>query len=145
MSLLESLGQASAAGFGVAPGLSETRTSIIGRQLGSYSVQAALGVGGMGEVYRAHDSTLGRDVALKILLDLWMDNAERRMRFEREARLLASLNHPNIAAIYGVIESDPEPGTNATVRALVLELDSRAPTQWPSWRRYDELEAVTTG
>ena len=122
VSLLESLGQASAAGFGVAPGLHETRTSIIGRQLGSYSVQALLGVGGMGEVYRAHDSTLGRDVALKILPDLWMDNAERRMRFEREARLLASLNHPNIGAIYGVIESDPEPGTNATVRALVLEL-----------------------
>ena len=85
-------------------------------------MQALLGVGGMGEVYRAHDSTLGRDVALKILPDLWMDNAERRMRFEREARLLASLNHPNIAAIYGVIESDPEPGTSATVRALVLEL-----------------------
>jgi serine/threonine protein kinase len=75
----------------------------------------------MGEVYRAYDSTLGREVALKILPDPWLADTDRRLRFEREARLLASLNHPNIAAIYGVHES-AEPGTDDTVKALVLEL-----------------------
>ena len=121
-SLLASMRGASAAGFGVVPGIEELRLSLIGRQLGPYSVRALLGVGGMGEVYRAHDSTLGREVALKILPEVWLDDTERRMRFDREARLLASLNHPNIAAIYGVQESDDVPGTNRPIRALVLEL-----------------------
>ena len=69
----------------------------------------------MGEVYQAHDSTLGREVAIKILPDLWLDDPDRRARFDREARVLASLNHPNIGAIYGVHESDG-------FKALVLEL-----------------------
>jgi serine/threonine protein kinase len=69
----------------------------------------------MGEVYRAHDSRLGRDVALKVLPAAFLDSEERRARFEREARVLASLNHPHIAAIYGVEQSGP-------VTALVLEL-----------------------
>jgi serine/threonine protein kinase/Tol biopolymer transport system component len=122
-SLLASLGQASAAGFGAEPASAVPRTSLIGRQLGPYSVRGLLGVGGMGEVYRAHDSTLGREVALKILPDPWLADSDRRLRFEREARLLASLNHPNIAAIYGVHESAPSAGVDgAAVRALVLEL-----------------------
>ena len=121
-SLFASLGQASAAGFAAAPGLAAPVTSLIGRQLGPYTVTGLLGVGGMGEVYRAHDSTLGRDVALKILPDIWLADAERRMRFEREARLLASLNHPNIAAIYGIQESAPRSALQESVRALVLEL-----------------------
>jgi serine/threonine protein kinase/Tol biopolymer transport system component len=120
-SLLASLDQASAVGFG-AVGVAAPVTSLIGRELGPYSVTALLGVGGMGEVYRAHDSTLGRDVALKILPDVWLDDAERRMRFEREARLLASLNHPNIASIYGIHESAASPMLRRPVRALVLEL-----------------------
>jgi Tol biopolymer transport system component len=120
-SLLASLDQASAAGFGAAPGLAPPRTPLIGQQLGPYAVRALLGVGGMGEVYRAHDSTLGRDVALKILPDPWLADTERRLRFEREARLLASLNHPNIAAIYGIHESTPA-SSSATLKALVLEL-----------------------
>ena len=121
-SLLASLGQASAAGFGASPGVASPAMTLVGRQLGSYTVTALLGVGGMGEVYRAHDSTLGRDVALKILPDIWLADPDRRMRFEREARLLAALNHPNIAAIYGLHDGGPPSGTEEPVRALVLEL-----------------------
>ena len=60
----------------------------------------------MGEVYRAHDSTLGREVAIKILPEVWSADPDRQARFDREARLLASLNHPNIGSIYGIHESD---------------------------------------
>ena len=88
---------------------------MIGRQLGSFTIQSLLGAGGMGEVYRARDSKLERDVAIKVLPATLLIDTERRARFEREARLLASLNHPNIAQIYGVEES-------AGVTALVLEL-----------------------
>ena len=86
-----------------------------GTRLGVYEVTAKIGQGGMGEVYRAHDTKLGRDVALKVLPDLFADDPERLARFQREARVLASLNHPNIASIYGLEESEG-------VRALVLEL-----------------------
>ena len=86
-----------------------------GSRLGPYEVTAKIGQGGMGEVYRAHDTTLGRDVALKVLPDLFADDPERLARFQREARVLASLNHPNIASIYGLEES-------GDTRALVLEL-----------------------
>ena len=86
-----------------------------GTTLGPYEVTAKIGQGGMGEVYRAHDTKLGRDVALKALPDLFADDPERLARFQREARVLASLNHPNIASIYGLEEQDG-------VRALVLEL-----------------------
>ena len=86
-----------------------------GDRLGSYHVSALLGTGGMGEVYRARDEALGRDVALKILPSAFARRPERLARFEREARVLAALNHPHIAAIYGVVEA-------AGVRALVLEL-----------------------
>jgi eukaryotic-like serine/threonine-protein kinase len=88
---------------------------IAGSKLGSYEIVALLGAGGMGEVYRAHDSTLGRDVAIKILSETWLSDPERVARFDREARILASLNHPHIGAIYSV---DAASG----VRALVLEL-----------------------
>ena len=90
-------------------------TSMIDRTLGPYTIVAALGAGGMGEVYRARDRKLGRDVAIKILPTHFTDEPERRARFAREARLLATLNHPHIAAIYGLEESDG-------VTALVLEL-----------------------
>ncbi|MEP6917603.1 MAG: protein kinase, partial [Acidobacteriota bacterium] len=86
-----------------------------GSQIGAYRILAALGAGGMGEVYRARDTQLGRDVAIKILPALWLADPGRRARFEREARLLASLNHPHIGAIYGLEEDNG-------VRALVLEL-----------------------
>ncbi len=86
-----------------------------GARLGPYTVQCPLGSGGMGEVYRARDTRLGRDVALKVLPSAFGSDAERMARFEREAQVLASLNHPTIAAIYGLEESGP-------VRALVMEL-----------------------
>ena len=75
-----------------------------------------------GEVYRARDSKLGRDVALKILPDQFADDPERVARFQREAQLLASLNHPHIAAIYGLEEFGVSKDSGQIVRALVLEL-----------------------
>ena len=86
-----------------------------GTRLGSYEVVSLLGAGGMGEVYRARDTKLGRDVAIKILPDLFADDAERLARFAREARTLAALNHPNIAQIYGLEQT-------GTASALVMEL-----------------------
>jgi serine/threonine protein kinase len=77
----------------------------IGTQLGSHQIIALLGKGGMGEVYQARDSKLGRSVAIKLLPDAFTHDAERTERFQREARVLASLNHPNIAAIHGIEES----------------------------------------
>jgi serine/threonine protein kinase len=90
-------------------------TLSIGSRIGPYHVSAILGQGGMGIVYRARDVNLDRDVALKILPAAFVADADRIVRFRREARVLASLNHPNIGAIYGFEESDG-------VRALVLEL-----------------------
>ncbi len=86
-----------------------------GARLGPYEVTALLGVGGMGEVYRARDTKLGRDVALKVLASALAGDAQYMARFEREARVLASLNHPNVGAIYGLEES-------GAARALVMEL-----------------------
>jgi serine/threonine protein kinase len=80
--------------------------SMIGKNLGHYAVSTLLGKGGMGEVYRAKDQKLGRDVAIKILPEEFAKDAERVARFQCEAKLLASLNHPNIAAIHGLEESD---------------------------------------
>ena len=88
---------------------------LVGRVLGSYRILAAIGKGGMGEVWKALDTKLGREVAIKTLPEGFAKDEERLARFEREARLLASLNHPNIAAIYGLEEDS---GT----RFLVLEL-----------------------
>ena len=72
-----------------------------GDRLGSYVVVSSLGAGGMGEVYRATDARLGRDVALKLLPEAFASDPDRLARFEREAKLLASLNHPGIAHLYG--------------------------------------------
>ena len=94
-----------------------------GAMVGPYRIDRLIGAGGMGEVYRARDTKLGRDVAIKVLPDTFTSDPERLRRFEREARVLAALNHPHIAAIYGFEEADPSPGSGqATVRALVLEL-----------------------
>src|SRR5262245_8327454 len=88
----------------------------VGATLGPYEVAALIGAGGMGEVYRATDINLGRDVAIKVLPDAFAQDPERVARFEREAKTLASLNHPNIAQIYGLEKS---PGTYALVMELV--------------------------
>ena len=90
-------------------------STLSGRRLGVFELQELLGVGGMGEVYRARDTRLGRDVAIKILSRAFADHPARLARLEREARVLASLNHPHVGAIYGLEESDG-------VKALVLEV-----------------------
>src|SRR3984957_15823856 len=83
----------------------------VGTKLGSYEILAPIGAGGMGEVYRARDTKLKRNVALKVLPEIFASDPERMARFQREAEVLASLNHPNIAHLYGIEE-----------RALVMEL-----------------------
>jgi len=80
--------------------------TLVGRRLGTYQMLAPLGAGGMGEVYRARDTRLGRDVAIKILPRAFTSDPDRLARFEREARVLASLNHQNIATIHGVEDTD---------------------------------------
>ena len=87
-----------------------------GARLGPYMVATQIGVGGMGEVYRATDTNLGRQVAIKVLPEAVAQDSERLARFDREARTLAALNHPNIAAIYGLERTD---GTTALVMELV--------------------------
>src|SRR5262249_17792164 len=77
-----------------------------GDRIGTYEIVAAIGAGGMGEVYRARDTRLKRDVALKILPESFATDADRLARFQREAEVLASLSHPNIAGIYGIEESN---------------------------------------
>src|SRR6201997_2725233 len=90
-------------------------TIAAGTKLGPYEITGAIGAGGMGEVYRARDTRLNRDVALKILPEIFAADPDRMARFEREARVLAALSHPHIAAIYGLEES-------GSTRALVMEL-----------------------
>ena len=90
-----------------------------GSLVGPYQVDCLIGVGGMGEVYRARDPRLERDVALKVLPSQFTDDLERLVAFEREARLLASLNHPNIGAIYGL--EDTGDATSPRAQALVME------------------------
>ncbi len=95
---------------------------MIGKTLSHYKVIEKIGQGGMGEVYRAEDTSLEREVAIKVLPEQFTSDPQRLARFEREAKLLASLNHPNIAAIYGFENSDE-------IHFLVLELD-RAGSSW---------------
>ena len=113
------LAQENGAGFLEAPALevagqqlaADRDQDLIGRRIGSYQILSLLGEGGMGAVYRAHDTKLKRDVAVKILPEAFTHDPGRMARFQREAEVLASLNHPNIAQIYGVED-----------RALVMEL-----------------------
>ena len=97
------------------------RDSILaaGTRLGAYEIVALLGAGGMGEVYRAKDTRLKREVAIKILPDAFASDPDRLARFQREAELLATLNHPNIGSVYGFEQSDPD--RLGSVR-IVLEL-----------------------
>src|SRR5215510_4319213 len=96
-----------------------------GNFLGTYEILASLGAGGMGEVYCARDAKLGREVAIKILPENFAQDPDRLVRFEREAHLLASLNHPNIGAIYDLAESN---GTKFFVLELVPA--KRLRTSW---------------
>ena len=94
---------------------SDVVVSLVGRRIGTFEVRSLLGRGGMGEVYLAHDTKLGRDVAIKVLPHVFTAEPNRVASLEREARVVAALNHPHIAAIHGVEESDG-------IRGLVLEL-----------------------
>jgi serine/threonine-protein kinase len=130
---------------GAADGRSATTRpdSLVGQQLGPYEVLSLLGAGGMGEVYRALDRKLNREIALKVLPASFVHDADRLARFEREARLLAALSHPHIAAIYGLEESQE-------IRGLVLEL-VEGPTlaDWiargPGTRRMSINSSLTIG
>jgi serine/threonine protein kinase len=95
--------------------LCHRETSLIGKRLAHYEITGSIGKGGMGEVYRARDTKLGRDVAIKVLPTEMSGDPERLARFDREARTLATLQHPNIASIYGFESAD-------NVRFLVMEL-----------------------
>src|SRR5499426_4443189 len=106
-----------------------------GARIGPYEVTSRLGEGGMGVVFRAHDTKLQRDVALKLLPDHFADDPERLARFQREAQLLASLNHPNIAQIYGLEESD-------NTRCIVMELVEGETLQERLKRRPIPIEEV---
>jgi Tol biopolymer transport system component len=100
----------------------EDDASLVGRQLGPHQIVSFLGRGGMGEVYRARDTRLGRDVAIKVVAGALLGEEGQRARLEREARALAALNHPHVAAIYGLVEGDG-------VHGLVLELVEGATLQ----------------
>ncbi|MCU0250417.1 MAG: protein kinase [Vicinamibacterales bacterium] len=127
-------GDQRAAGFleepaSLEPVFALTRGSLVGRQLGSYHIVSFIDAGGMGEVYRAHDAKLDRDVAVKTLPPEFARDASRLARFHREARTLAALNHPNIAAIYGVEQSD---GVDYLVLELVDGSQLRGPLSVPA-------------
>jgi serine/threonine protein kinase len=112
----------------------------VGGKIGHYEVLSLLGKCGMGEVYRARDTTLKRDAALKVLPASFLRDPDRMARFQREAEVLASLNHPNIAQIYGVAESD-------NARALVMELVEGNSPKGPlpfdeAWRIASQIAAA---
>ena len=93
-----------------------------GTSIGPYAITGVIGAGGMGEVYRARDARLDRDVAIKILPELFAADPDRISRFEREAKTLASLNHPNIAHVYGTEQAPSTGSGQGAVHALVMEL-----------------------
>ncbi len=91
-----------------------------GTRLGPYEILAPLGAGGMGEVYRARDGKLNRDVAIKVLLPAVANDPDRLARFSREAQLLASLNHPNIAHIFGLERQEGRDGQDANTTPFIV-------------------------
>jgi serine/threonine-protein kinase len=107
--------ETAAASFLEGPAVATLAPTLLGRRIGAYRIDARVGIGGMGVVYRAHDTVLDRDVAVKILTPAAALDADALARMGREARILAALNHPCIATIYGIEETGP-------VRALILEL-----------------------
>src|SRR5215472_4083154 len=108
----------------------------IGTRVGPYEILASVGAGGMGEVYSARDTKLKRDVALKVLPEAFAGDAERMARFQREAEVLASLNHPNIAHIYGVED-------HALVMELVEGVEPKGPTPFDdAWKIASQIASA---
>src|SRR5262245_15118353 len=97
-----------------------------GTRLGAYEIVSPLGAGGMGEVYRARDTKLGRDVAIKILPDGFTHDPERLARFQREAQLLAALNHPHIAQVYGLEARDGLNGQDGSAFIVMEFIDGES-------------------
>jgi len=114
----------------------------VGTRLGPYEILAPLGAGGMGEVYRATDTKLGREVAIKTLPPEVTGDAERLARFQREAHLLASLNHPNIAAIHGLEDRRGRRGDGGPRARLRRLTDDGATTAFPRAPRLAASEVV---
>src|SRR6202162_1292077 len=110
----------------------------IGDKLGHYEVLSLLGQGGMGEVYRARDTTLKRDVALKVLPATFLRDHERMARFQREAEVLASLDHPNIGHIHGIVDSEDSRGLVLALMACPILADRIAAGPLPK----DEAIAI---
>ena len=104
---------------------------LTGSRIGPYEVIASIGAGGMGQVYRAHDSRLHRDVALKLLPPAFAADPDRLARFRREAQVLAALNHPNIAAIYGLEETTADGGAPQLALAMDSCPDGRSTSSSP--------------
>ena len=115
-----------------------------GTRLGSYEILAAIGSGGMGEVYRARDTKLGRAVAIKVILDEFASDEARVARFEREAKMLASLHHPRIAALFGMDRMD---GQHFLVMELIegQTLADRLAAVFPSWKASGDRTAPRRG
>jgi len=120
------------------------KTNLVGRKLAHYQIGTVIGAGGMGEVYRATDTKLGRDVALKVLPSDMAGDPDRLARFQREARAVAALNHPNVVTLYSVEESDNvhfftmELIEGQPLDRLISRLiaSSRSPMRWPKrWLR----------
>jgi serine/threonine protein kinase len=105
----------------------------IGTHLGPYEIVSAIGAGGMGEVYRARDTNLGREVAIKVLPETFAHDPERLARFEREAKTLAALNHPHIAQIYGLDGQEGRDRQDETaISFIVMELPITVVVNWKS-------------
>ena len=128
-----------------------------GTRLGPYQVERLLGTGGMGEVYRARDTTLNRDVAIKVLLPAVTADPERLSRFSREAQVLASLNHPHIAQIYGLEDAGGVPPwfwnwstglrspTGSRTEPSPSARRCRSPRRWPTHSRQRTSKGSFTG
>ena len=113
-----------------------------GTKLGPYEIAESIGARGMGEVYRASDTRLGRDVAIKVLPETLARDTERLSRFQREAKMLASLNHPNIATIHGFEQSN---GTSYLVMELVPGESMTADNPFPRMGSNPILRAIKSG
>jgi serine/threonine protein kinase len=115
------------------------QADLSGSQLGVYQVEALIGAGAMGEVYRARDTKLGRTVAIKVFPDSFTNDPERLARFEREARALAALNHPNIATIHGLeLVVRCRPNNSSVVRSICRTpaTQSRRTAHTSSWSKW---------